>query len=118
MKSTKIKLKLSDRLNIIKYVYMLKCTLPVRCTIDTFVDMIQPSDEEMKKGEVQFKDGNPSVKNDFTVDFDITEVPTAISDAIKNYLAEIEMASKSSDNLKKTYELVKSTLGLVVADDE
>jgi len=117
MKSTKIKLKLSDRLDIIKYVYMLKCTLAVRCAIDSFVDMIQPSDAEMQKGEVHFKDGYPFVDNDFTVDFDIADVPPAITEAINSYMAELEMASKNSENLQKTYNLVKSTLGLVVADE-
>ena len=117
MNSTKIKLKLSDRLDIIKYVYMLKCTLAVRCTVDSFVDMIQPSDAEMKKGEVYFKDSYPFVSNDFTVDFDIADVPPAITEAIKSYMAELEMASKNSESLKKTYDLVKSTLGLVVIDE-
>lgn len=117
MKNTKIKLKLTDRLNIIKYVYTLKCTLAVRLAVDTFVDMIQPTDDEMKTGKVTFDQGNPVAENDFAIDFDKSQVPEAISDAIKSYLAELEMASKTSEQLKKTYDMIKSTLGLVVDDE-
>jgi hypothetical protein len=110
-----VKLKVSDRINIINNAQKLGCTWPVRCKFDEFIDTVNVSDEEYEKAGVgRDENGKIAVKNDFTIDYDTEKVPEVIAKAIADTIINLEETSVRSPALTPVYEDVKNSLGLIV----
>jgi hypothetical protein len=111
----KVKLKVSDRINIINNAQKLGCTWPVRCKFDEFIDTVNVSDEDYEKAGVgRDENGKIAVKNDFEVEYDTANVPDVIKKAIEDTIINLEEASIRTPNMKPMYEDVKNSLGLIV----
>lgn len=110
-----VKLKVSDRINIINNAQKMGCTWPVRCKFDEFIDTVNVSDEEYEKAGVGRDDkGKIVVKDDFTVDYDTDNIPKVISDAIADTIIKLEETSVRIPTMTPVYEDVKNSLGLIV----
>lgn len=117
--SNTVKLKVSDRINIINNAQKLGCTWAVRCKFDEFIDSVNVTDEEFEKAGVgRDEDGKLTVKNDFTVEYDKAQVPDVIKDAIVQNIIKLEEGALRVPTLKPLYDEVKSSLGLLVDVDE
>lgn len=110
-----VKLKVSDRINIINNAQKLGCTWPVRCKFDEFIDTVNVSDEEYEKAGVgRDENGKIVVKDDFTVDYDTSNVPDVIAKAIANTIINLEETSVRVPTMAPVYDEVKNSLGLIV----
>lgn len=110
-----VKLKVSDRINIINNAQKLGCTWPVRCKFDEFIDTVNVSDEEYEKAGVgRDENGKIVVKDDFTVDYDTSNVPDVIAKAIANTIINLEETSVRVPTMTPVYDEVKNSLGLIV----
>lgn len=117
--ATVVKLKVSDRINIINNAQKLGCTWALRVKFDDFIDSITVSDEDFEKAGVSRDDeGKIVVKNDFEIDYDTSTIPEVVSKAITNTLINLEETAIRTPNLKPMYEEVKNSLGLLVNVDE
>lgn len=110
-----VKLKVSDRINIINNSQKLGCTWPIRVKFDEFLDSVNVSDEEYEKAGVgRDEDGKIVVKNDFEVEYDKSKVPDVIAKAITETIIKLEELSLMNASLKPRYDEVKGSLGLIV----
>lgn len=110
-----VKLKVSDRINIINNSQKLGCTWPIRVKFDEFLDSVNVSDEEYEKAGVgRDDDGKIVVKNDFEVEYDKSKVPEVIAKAITETIIKLEELSLMNAALKPRYDEVKGSLGLIV----
>lgn len=115
MANKKVKLKVSDRINIINNAQKLGCTWAVRCKFDDFIDSITVSDEDYEKAGVgRDEDGKIVVKDDFEIEYDTANVPDVIVKAITDTIINLEETSIRVPSLKPMYEDVKNSLGLIV----
>ena len=114
-----VKLKVTDRINIINNAQRLGCTWPIRCVFDEFIDSVNVVDEDYAKADIKL-DGNAKLVagNDFEIDYDKDLVPQAIREAIEQNIIKLEEASIRTPSLKPMFDDVKASLGLIVDVDE
>ena len=118
MATKKIKLKVTDRINIINNAQKMGCTWPVRCSFDQFIDTVNVSDEEYEKAGIsRDENGKIVAKDDFSVDYDTSVIPEVIAKAIEDTIIRLEEASIRTASLKPMYDDVKNSLGLLVDVD-
>ncbi len=113
-----VKLKVSDRINIINNAQKLGCTWAIRCRFDEFIDSIMVSDADYEKAGVsRDDDGKIVVKDDFIIDYDTNQIPDVIVKAITDTIIKLEETSIRVQSMKPMYEDVKNSLGLIVDVD-
>ncbi len=118
MANKKVKLKVTDRINIINNAQKMGCTWPVRCHFDEFIDSITVSDEDYEKANVhRNEDGKIVADDDFVIEYDTSVIPEVIVKAISDTIINLEEASIRTASLKPMYEDVKNSLGLIVDVD-
>lgn len=95
-----IKLTITDRSALCRYINLITCTIPIRLVIDEFIDKFSPSDEELKKAGVTFNDGRiSSIKDDFEKEFSTEDVPVCIRNGILEFCEALE----ANKNAPKDY---------------
>lgn len=118
MAKKKVKLTVTDRINIINNAQKLGCTWAVRCKFDEFIDSLMVSDEDYEKAGVgRDEDGKVVAKDNFAIDYDTTQIPKVIVDAITDTIIKLEETSIRVPSMKPLYEDVKNSLGLIVDVD-
>ena len=114
-----VKLKVTDRINIINNAQRLGCTWPIRCVFDDFIDSVNVVDEDYEKADIhRDENGKLVAGNDFEIDYDKDLVPQAIREAIEQNIIKLEEASIRTPSLKPMFDDVKASLGLIVDVDE
>jgi hypothetical protein len=114
-----VKLKVTDRINIINNAQRFGCTWPIRCVFDEFIDSVNVSDEEYEKAGIhRDESGKVVADNDFEIEYDKDLVPKAIRKAIEQNIINLEETSIRTATMKPMFEEVKASLGLLVDVDE
>ena len=114
-----VKLKVTDRINIINNAQRLGCTWPIRCVFDEFIDSVNVVDEDYEKADIhRDENGKLVAGNDFEIDYDKDLVPQAIREAIEQNIIKLEEASIRTPSLKPMFDDIKASLGLIVDVDE
>lgn len=85
-----IKLTVSDRFSICRYVNLIPCTLAIRCSIDAFYDKFVPTKEELEKSGAVIENGHiVSIKDNFETEYKYTDVEPSIRNGISDFVESL-----------------------------
>lgn len=91
-------LSISERLDIGRYINLIRCTIPIRLSIDEFYDKFIPSADELRRAGAVIESGRlAEIKDNFVKSYNRDDVPACIRDGISEFVNGLE-ANKNADS--------------------
>jgi hypothetical protein len=91
MDDGKLKLTMTDRIAIGRYINVIPCTIEIRLSIDRFNDIFLPTANDIKKAGAVIEKGKLiEITNDFSTEFNKSDIPEAIRTGVNDFISSKE----------------------------